>query len=494
MTKKLKILYASSEVEPFAKTGGLADVAGSLPREIKKLGADIRIILPHYGFIDEQTHKITEVPGSEFEVTLGEQIVKGNLKQASLDLNGKQVPVYFIHNDNFYNRGGIYVNPITNLDYPDNGERFIFFSRAILQVLKKLGWKPDIIHCNDWQTGLIPLYLKHTYKDDEFYKDIKTIFTIHNLAYQGLFDKDLMSIAGISWDVFTIDGIEFYDRINFMKAGIVYSDYVTTVSPRYAKEICSSVEYGYGLEGVLAYRKAKLIGILNGADYSTWSPLKDNLIPQKYSAKNIAKKVINKKALVEKFNLPFNENIPVIGMISRLADQKGFDLIEAAADELMKFDMQMIFLGAGDYKYQNLLERMRKNYPPKIGVHIGFSNELAHLIEAGSDIFLMPSKYEPCGLNQIYSLKYGTVPIVRAIGGLEDSVEHYNTETKSATGFKFFDYDHSSLTDAVRFALEVYRDKPAWIQLMKNGMKQDFSWKASAKKYIALYRKVLRVN
>ncbi len=489
----MKILYASSEVEPFAKTGGLADVAGSLPREIKKLGADIRIFLPLYSFIDEQTHNITDVHDSDFDVRLGEQIVKGSLKQANLVLNGKQITVYFIQNDNFYNRGGIYVNPITNLDYPDNGERFIFFSHAILEAVKKLGWKPDIIHCNDWQTGLIPLYLRSTYKDDEFYKNIKTIFTIHNLAYQGLFDKELMSFANISWDFFTIDGIEFYDRMNFMKAGIVFSDYVTTVSPKYAEEICSSVEYGYGLEGVLAYRKAKLIGILNGVDYSAWSPLKDNLIPQKYSARNIAKKVINKKALVEKFNLPFDANIPVFGMISRLADQKGFDLIESAADELVKFNVQMIFLGAGDYKYQNLLEKLRKYNRDKIGVHIGFSNELAHLIEAGSDMFLMPSRYEPCGLNQIYSLKYGTVPIVRATGGLDDTVDAYDTETKSGTGFKFYDYDYSSLTDAIRFALEVYRDRLAWIQLMKNGMKQDFSWKASAKKYMALYKEVLRV-
>jgi starch synthase len=291
-----------------------------------------------------------------------------------------------------------------------------------------------------------------------------------------------------------MEGIEFYDRINFMKAGIVYSDFITTVSPRYAEEICSSVEYGYGLEGVLSNRKQNLTGILNGADYDIWNPLKDVLIPQNYSGRNLTKKAVNKKALLEKFKMPFRESVPVVGMISRLADQKGFDIIEAAADELMKLDLQMVFLGDGELKYQQFLEQLKEQNPEKVGAYIGFNNELAHLIEAGSDMFLMPSRYEPCGLNQMYSLKYGTVPIVRATGGLDDSIEQYHPQTKGGTGFKFIEYDRMNLIDAVKFAVDVYTDKQSWTFVMKNGMKQDFSWKASAKKYINLYKEVLLVD
>lgn len=494
MPQKIKILYISSEVEPFAKTGGLADVAGSLPKDLKKLNADIRVAMPMYGSISEDKFKITEVPDSDFEIDLGGEITKGKLNETSIKVDSKQIQVYLLKNDFYYNRSGLYINANTNSEFPDNAERFIFFSRGILEALKKINWKPDIIHCNDWQTGLIPIYLKTIYADDAFYGDIKTIFSIHNLAYQGIFDKKMLVKTGLPWDVFTMDGIEFYDRINFMKAGIVYSDFITTVSPGYAEEICSSVEYGYGLEGVLSIRKQNLTGILNGADYNTWSPLKDSLIPQNYSGRNLAMKLVNKKALLEKFNLPFRESVPVVGMISRLADQKGFDIIEAAADELMKLDLQMVFLGAGELKYQQFLEKLKEQYPEKVGAYIGFNNELAHIIEAGSDMFLMPSRYEPCGLNQMYSLKYGTVPIVRATGGLDDSIEQYHPQTKGGTGFKFIEYDKMHLIDAVKFAVDVYKDKQSWTFLMKNGMKQDFSWKTSAKKYIKLYKEVLFLN
>lgn len=491
MSKKLNILFASSEVEPFAKTGGLADVSGSLPKEIRKLSGDIRIFLPHYSTIDSAKYNIEDLPNSGFEVQIGGNLIKGEIKLTSLDVNGKQLSVYLIHNDKYFDRGGLYVNPLNNFDYEDNFERFVFFSRGVLEATKIIGWQPNIVHTNDWQTGLIPLYLKTLYSNDHFFANTKTVFTIHNLAYQGIFDKNEFPKTGLPWDVFKIDGIEFYDRINLMKAGIVYSDAVTTVSKNYAKEIRSSVEFGYGLEGLLAERKGNLYGILNGVDYSVWSPLNDEFIPQKYSGRNISKKIVNKKALLEKYGLPFDENIPVIGMISRLADQKGLDLIEASSDELLRLDLQLVFLGAGDEKYQLFLERLKERNPEKIGIYIGFSNELAHLIEAGSDMYLMPSRYEPCGLNQMYSLKYGTVPIVRATGGLEDSIEQYNPENKSGTGFKFYDYDKNRLTETVRFALEVFGDKKSWLQIMKNGMKQDFSWKASAKKYMQLYKSLI---
>lgn len=494
MPQTIKVLYVSSEVEPFAKTGGLADVAGSLPKELRKLGLDVRVILPKYGSIDEKKYKIIEVPNSEFEVSIGDEKNEGKLKETSIEVDSKKIQVYFIENNFYYNRNGLYTDANTNSDFPDNAQRFIFFSRGILETLKKINWKPDIIHCNDWQSGLIPIYLKTIYTDDVFYQGIKTVFSIHNLAYQGIFDKNAFVKTGLPWDVFTIDGIEFFDRVNFMKSGIIFSDFITTVSPKYAEEICSSVDYGYGLEGVLTKRKTELTGILNGVDYGVWSPLKDEHIPQKYSGRNLAKKPINKKVLLDKFILPYREGVPAVGMISRLADQKGFDLIEAAADQLMQLDIQMIFLGTGELKYKQFLERLKKQNPEKVGVHIGFNNELAHLIEAGSDMYLMPSRYEPCGLNQIFSLKYGTVPIVRATGGLDDSVEQYNTETKTGTGFKFINYDKSHLIYAVNLAVNVYKDKSAWTQLMKNGMKQEFSWKESAKKYIKLYKKVLLVS
>ena len=494
MPQSIKVLYVSSEVEPFAKTGGLADVAGSLPKELRKLGVDVRVILPKYGSIDEQKYKITEVSKSEFEVSIGDEKIKGKLKETSIEGDSKKIEVYLLENDFYYNRNGLYTDANTNSDFPDNAERFIFFSRGILEALKKINWTPDIIHCNDWQSGLIPVYLKTIYANDVFYQGIKTVFSIHNLAYQGIFDKDTLVKTGLPWDVFTIDGIEFFGRMNFMKSGIIFSDFITTVSPKYAEEICSSVEYGYGLEGVLTKRKTELAGILNGVDYGAWSPLKDEYIPQKYSGRNLAKKSINKKVLLKKFVLPYREDVPAVGMISRLADQKGFDLIEAAVDQLMQLEIQMIFLGTGELKYRQFLEQLKKHNPKQIGLHIGFDNELAHLIEAGSDMYLMPSRYEPCGLNQMYSLKYGTVPIVRATGGLDDSVEQYNPETKTGTGFKFIAYDKSHLIDAVNLAVKVYKDKPAWTQLMKNGMKQDFSWKASAKKYINLYKKVLPVS
>jgi starch synthase len=494
MPKSLKILFVASEVEPFAKTGGLADVAGSLPKELKKMGIDVRIVLPKYGSINEKKFGIDVIQNSSFEIPLGDKKITGKLKTTDIDVESENIPVYFLDNDFFYNRNGLYNDPATNSDFPDNAERFIFFSRGVLESLKIIGWKPDIIHCNDWQSGLIPIYLKKNYSRDSFFTGIKSVFSIHNLAYQGIFDKFTLLKTGLSWDVFTMEGIEFYERINMMKAGIVYSDFVTTVSPTYAEEICVSEEFGYGLEGVLKKNKSKLVGILNGVDYEIWNPEKDVEIPQNFSEKKLSGKLEDKKFLLEKFNLPYNENIPVIGMVSRLASQKGFDLIESAADELMKLNIKMVFLGAGESKYKEFLELLHKKYPGKVGINIGFDNQLAHLIEAGSDMYLMPSRYEPCGLNQMYSLKYGTIPIVRATGGLDDSVVQYNPKSKTGTGFKFSEYKKQHFVDTVKYAVEVYNVKSAWLQLMKNAMKQDFSWEASAKKYIELYKNVTAVD
>lgn len=487
MAKNIKVLFVSSEISPFAKTGGLADVASSLPLELSRMGVSVNLVMPKYGSIDENKFSLREVPDSNFQIQLGGKLEFGKLKYNVLN---EKLRVYFLENDNYFKRNGLYVDPITNVDYQDNAERFIFFTKGILEVIRKVELKPDIIHCNDWQTALIPVYLKTVYSDIEFYNSIKTVYTIHNLAYQGIFNKEEYHKIGIPWSYFSIDGLEFFDKINFMKGGINFSDAITTVSEKYAQEISSSVEFGFGLEGVLANKKNILRGILNGVDYSVWNPAKDKLISQKYSSRSLEKKILNKKALLEKFNLPFDEKIPLIGIISRLATQKGIDLIEAASNELMQIPMQLVVLGTGEPKYQKFLENLSYQYPQKVGFFCGFSEELAHLIEAGSDMFLMPSRYEPCGLNQIYSLKYGTVPIVFAVGGLDDSIVQFNEKDFSGTGFKFYDYNSESLLDAVRKAIEIFRKQDVWKKLVSNGMKQDFSWKKSAKKYLNLYEEL----
>lgn len=489
MSKKIELFFISSEVSPFSKTGGLADVSYALPKELQKQGINVSIFTPKYAVIDDNKYNLQDVPNSEFQIQIGEKLLEGKLKSLQIEENLK---VYFVVNDHYYGRSGLYVDPVSNSDYSDNMERFIFFSRGILEAAKKINLKPHIIHCNDWQTGLIPVYLKTLYSEDPFYNKTKSIYTIHNLAYQGIFDKSEYYKIGLSWEFFSIDGFEFYDRINFMKAGIIFADKITTVSEKYAEEICSSVDYGYGLEGVLKNRKSDLYGILNGVDYTNWSPSRDKYIPKKYNSRELTKKILNKKELLKRFNLPFDENIPTIGIISRLADQKGFDLIEAAADELMQMPLQLVVLGVGEQKFQNFLERLGAQYPEKVGIYIGFSEELAHLIEAGSDMFLMPSRYEPCGLNQLYSLKYGTVPIVRATGGLDDSIVQFNRDEQSGTGFKFYEYNRDTLLNAVKLALEIFKDKTLWKKLMINGMKQDFSWRNSAKKYVKLYKNLIK--
>lgn len=489
MSKKKEIFFVSSEVSPFSKTGGLADVSSSLPKEISKQGFNVSIFTPLYSCVNENQFSLKEVPNSDFQVQIGENILQGRLKSYQINEN---LIVYFIFNEHYYNRTGLYVDPYSGLDYPDNAERFIFLSKGVLEVAKRINLEPDIIHCNDWQTSLIPVYLKTIYSEDLFYNKTKTLLTIHNLAYQGIFNKSEYYKIGLPWSLFNIDGFEFYDRVNILKAGIIFADRITTVSEKYAEEICSSVNYGYGLEGVLANRKSILSGIINGVDYSIWSPSKDKYIPYKYTTRNLNKKKLNKQALLQRFELQYNENIPTIGTISRLVSQKGFDILEAAADDLLQQPIQLVVLGTGDYKYQTSLEKLKYKYPDKVGIYIGFSEELAHLIEAGCDMYLMPSRYEPCGLNQIYSLKYGTVPIVHATGGLDDTISHFDKGTQTGTGFKFYEYHKDALLNVVKYALEIYEDKNLWQKIMINGMKQDFSWRSSAKKYVKLYKTLIK--
>ncbi len=481
----MKVLFVSSEVAPFAKTGGLADIAGSLPGELRSLGLEISVIMPLYGKINEAKFKVKST-GKTISAQVRDKTVKAKICKTDTVNN---VTTYFIKQDSYFKRDQLYGTP--QGDYPDNCERFTFFSRAVLEFCKKFDYKPDVIHLNDWQSGLIAVYLKTLYSDDPFFKNTATLITVHNLAYQGIFWAYDMPILNLGWELFSYKYIEFYNNINFLKGGIVFSDIITTVSNKYSKEI-QTKEYGCGLEGVLSDRKKDLYGVLNGVDYSIWSPEADKLIAANYSPKDIKNKAVCKKDLQKIYNLPQGPDVPVIGIISRFADQKGFDLIAEVIDKMMALELQLIVLGTGEQKYHDLFAAIGKKYPKKAGIKIAYDNTIAHKIEAGSDFFLMPSRYEPCGLNQIYSLKYGAVPIVRATGGLDDTIINYSPRTKKGTGIKFSKYDSGELMKAIMRALKLYADKKAFTKLVKDDMKLDFSWKMSGRKYIELYKKAIK--
>lgn len=459
--KGLKVLMASSEVVPFSKTGGLADVVGSLPLALHKLGVDIRVVTPRY--------KSVKIYGNE-----------GRLNN--------DVPVYFIEHEGYFMRDNLYGE--MGVDYPDNLDRFAFYSRRTLEILKDIDIKPDIIHCNDWQTALIPVYLKTIFKDDRFYKDIKTAFTVHNIGYQGIFSKEEFPKAGLPWELFSINGLEYYDKVNLLKGGLIFSDVITTVSPTYAKEI-QTREFGFGLDGVLAQRKDALYGIINGVDYQEWNPSKDAQLKHHFSATKIDGKYKEKKALQKEAGLKEDTQIPLIGMISRLADQKGLDLIAKIIEPLLNLDVQFVLLGTGEEKYHILFERIKKKFSKKTSVNLRFDAMLAKLIYAGSDMFLMPSRYEPCGLGQLIALRYGTIPIVRKTGGLADTIVDYEPKTNRGCGFVFERYDANELLNAIKRALVFYKDKDIWRKLVLRAMRCDYSWEASAKKYIELYGTIL---
>jgi starch synthase len=487
------VLLLSSEVEPFAKTGGLADVSSALPKSIKSLDHEVRIMMPRYGSINERTSKLHEmIRLKDIPVPLGNKQVLASVKSSFLSNSHSKVQVYFLDNPSLFGRPGLYVHPETKKDYDDNDIRFIFFARGALEVLKRLGWKPDIIHCNDWQTGLVPVCLKTIYKNDPFYKDTKTVFTIHNMAYQGVFPKSSFASTGLPERVLCDQGIESRGKINLLKAGLVYSDAITTVSEKYAEEIQSSEEYGCGLQDSVRKRKGNLTGILNGIDYAVWNPTTDETIPHKYSFKTLDLKLENKRELLQRVSLPFCQSVPLIGIISRLAEQKGIDIIMDVFDEMMQMPVQVVVLGIGEKRYQDFFEKAQKKYTKKIAARLVFDGDLAHLIEAGSDMFLMASRYEPCGLNQMYSLRYGTVPVVRATGGLDDTVEDFDPSTGCGTGFKFSNYAGEDLLRAVKRAVETFADQTAWRKIIKNGMSKDFSWESSAKRYLQLYRSLAK--
>lgn len=458
--EKLKVLFASSEVVPFAKTGGLADVAGSLPIALEALDVDVRVIMPKY-------RSIKTVDG---ETTIG-----------------KDVKVYLVENDDYFNRKELYGDKFG--DYADNLDRFAFFSRQVLERCIKEGFKPDIIHCNDWHTALIPVYLNTIYKYDPFFANTRTLFTIHNIAYQGLFPKDDFPKMGLDWSLFHIHYFEFYGQINLMKAGIVYADAVSTVSPTYAREILTK-EYGCGLEGVLQTRKDSLYGILNGIDYDIWNPATNTKLVKNYSIENPDDKYLNKEALQKGLGLKVDCDIPMIGIISRLADQKGMDILAKIINDILSMKVQFVLLGTGEHKYHVLLEKMAKAHQKNTSINLKFDAVLAEQIYAACDIFLIPSRYEPCGLSQMISFKYGTIPVARRTGGLKDSIRDYDPRTKEGTGFTFEEYKAEVFLATVKRALSLHQHRSAWRELVKKVMELDFSWKISAQDYIGLYTKI----
>ncbi|MFN3872801.1 MAG: glycogen synthase GlgA [Ignavibacterium sp.] len=481
----MKIAFATAECVPYAKTGGLADVAGSLPKALEKLGVEVKIFMPKYLFIDESKH------GLHYNWDVGEMLIRVNGKVHSVHLHQAKLPnsnveVNFIDCPHYYNRGTVYTND------SDEDERFILFSKGVIEVLQRLQWAPDVIQCNDWQTGLIPLYIKDNYNWDRMFDHTATVFTIHNIAYQGRFSKSTLYAAEIRLELFYPGGpVEFEDTVSFMKTGIVFADIISTVSNKYSHEILTP-EYGAGLDGILRARKPDVYGILNGVDYDEWNPETDKFLPYKYSMKDLSGKLKNKKFLMEHFNLPFDEKRPLIGMISRLVLQKGFDIFADALPELINLNAQWIILGSGEYRYEEMFRHLSYNLKGKLAAYIGYNNELAHLIEAGADIFLMPSRYEPCGLNQIYSLKYGTVPVVRKTGGLADTVKDWDEENyygfDHGNGFSFYDYSGFALYKSVERAVNTFAHKDIWRKIQLNGMKLDFSWTRSAEKYAELYK------
>ncbi|MBU1997965.1 MAG: glycogen synthase GlgA [Candidatus Omnitrophota bacterium] len=459
----MKIVIAASEVVPFAKTGGLADVGGALPLALEKQGAEVIVIMPGYRAVhNSKTQKVT--------------LLKDGVSVSRL---GKKINVYFIDNNKYFDRDGLYQDKTG--DYPDNLDRFSYFCKESLELLKYLKFRPDIVHCHDWQSALIPVYLKTIYKQDPFFKGAKSIFTIHNIGYQGLFAKEEFPKLSLDWSVFNMEGLEYYNKINILKGGIVFSDLVNTVSQTYSKEI-QTKEFGFGMEGILNKRRNSVFGIINGLDYSIWDPATDKHIFKNFNLKTVEDKDVNKEELQKFCKLPVKKGVPLFGIVSRLAEQKGFDILAEGIDKICKMDLQMVILGTGDLKYHKIMEDMVKKYPKVVSLYLKFDDTLAHRIYAGSDIFLMPSKYEPCGLGQMISLKYGTIPLVFKTGGLADTVNEKN-------GFVFSSYSKDELIRTIKFSLDAFKKRKSWNALMEKAMKCNFSWDESAKKYIQLYEK-----
>ena len=475
----MKVLYVASEAVPFAKTGGLADVAGSLPKALKAEGVDVRVIMPKFGKIPEKFRNAME------HIYDGEIPVSWRSKYVGLDkIEHDGVTYYFVDNEEYFRREGFY-------GYGDDAERFSFFCRAVLNLLPAMDFWPDVIHTNDWHSGLVNVLLKLEHQGDERYEKIRTLYTIHNLKYQGVFPKDVMSdVLGLDWKYFNNGDLEFYDAVNFMKGGLIYADYISTVSKTYAKEI--QYEYfGEHLDGLLRSREQDLSGIVNGIDYDVYNPRTDKYIFETYDEGSLDRKLDNKTELQKSLGLPVRRNVPLIAIVSRLVEPKGMDLVVRMMDEILQHeDIQLVVLGTGEKRYEDWFKGLAWRYPKKVSVNIYFSNELAQRIYAGADIFLMPSNYEPCGIGQLIALRYGSVPVVRETGGLKDTIIPYDKYTKQGNGFRFADYNAHEMMYALKRALSAYENYEEWKQIVENAMNSDYSWKESAREYKALYEKL----
>jgi starch synthase len=482
----LRILFCASEVAPYAKTGGLADVAEALPAALSALGCDVRVFMPWYRCVRDWV-KTPTLHSEPTPISVGIHDYRVSYVETRT-VSG--LPLYLLEKDEFYDRGCLYGTPASG-DYDDNAERFITFCLALRPLCMKLNWFPSIIHLHDWQTGLAAAYHYFHWRHEPDFARSGTVFTIHNLAYQGVFPEKYFSLTNLPAEAFSVGGIEFWGNCNFLKAGLIYSDHLTTVSPRYSLEI-QSPESGHGLHGVLQERKECLSGILNGIDQVVWNPATDSLIAINYDSSRLSGKRRCKEALLEELGFPKKDsNSPLIGMIGRLATQKGFTLLHEIIDELMNGPARLVILGSGDSEIGEMVQAMAARYPDQVKIRIEFNEPLAHRIEAGADLFLMPSSYEPCGLNQMYSLRYGTIPIVHATGGLDDSVVDVQQEPLLGTGFKFYRYEAVPLVETIQAALQLYENKPKWIELQRRAMALDFSWERSAEQYLDVYRKVL---
>ena len=472
----MKILIASPEAVPYAKTGGLADVAGSLVKEYRAMKKEAYVILPLYRKIREGNIHLKNT-NLKIKVPVGDRRVEG-------EIFSSQPSAYFIRCDEFFDREELYGTPWG--DFFDNASRFVFFSRGVLEACKALNIRPDVIHCNDWQTSLIPLYLKKLYKGDNFFKNTASLLTIHNLGYQGLFPASEMPLTGLEWDLFSPEGIEFYGKVNFLKAGLISADVLTTVSSSYAREILRK-EFGFGLEGVLKNREKDLYGVINGIDYDEWDPSRDIYIPEKFNLDSLQGKTECKENLVKEASLDKVDR-PLVGMVGRLSAQKGLDLVLQSIEELMSLGVNLIILGKGDEEFHTGFLQAAKRHRERISVTIGFEEPLAHKIYAGSDFFLIPSRYEPCGLGQLISMRYGSIPVGRSTGGLADTIQDFNPLTSKGIGFLFSDYTSSAMQDAIKRALCVYTDRDKLKKMILSAMNMDFSWKSSAERYIELYK------
>lgn len=484
----MEVVFVASEAVPFAKTGGLADVAGALPRALEKLGYRASLFLPCYRRARSAGLELSDA-GVHLHIPVGARHVEGRVLQARLP--GSDAMAYLIDQPGYYDRDGLYGNG--TVDYDDNCERFVFFQRAVLETIRALGLRPDVIHCNDWQTGLIPIYTRTLYRNVPEVASAGTLLTIHNLAYLGLFWHWDMALTGLDWHLFNWRQLEFHGKLCFMKAGLVFADLLSTVSPTYAREI-QTPRYGNGLDDLLRDRHADLYGIVNGIDAETWSPRHEPMIARRYDAETVVEgKAACKDWLQEQAGLDRRPEVPLFAQIGRLDPQKGWDLLAEVADRLLATDAQLMVVGVGHPKYHALLEDLARRHEGRCSAFLGFNDELAHQIEAGADLFLMPSLYEPCGLNQFYSLAHGTVPIVRATGGLADTVTDANPRTLAdgtATGFCFCEPTSAALWQTIERALSLWPDRDAWIRLMRTGMRQDWSWDRSAREYTRLYEEI----